>query len=399
MGGRPGSGAEGQDPHAPQDDGLSIFGPLELPRDETDYHAAYEEPQGYGGGYPPYDQAPGGTRVATPSMLVPPDPGMPGAPGFPPAGPPPAYPGGPPPGYPPPVPPGPQPYAAAAPPPAPPAPEGFPDMLFRPGPSSGPASAPVPGYGAPHHYPAVPPGPGQPQYSAPAMPQRRADSGLGSAASRGGPPRGVLIIAVVGAAAVLLAAGLFASGALSDDDKAKNAGGAGTSAGQGSGSPAPASPSPSPPKPTKSQAQQMDELLQVSAGSRNKVGEAVRAIERCDDIDTAVQTLNDAAAQRDQQVQALAALQTDQFSRGAELTGFLRQAWEASARADRAYAAWGQESAEDSCEDGRRAKSTDNRKDADAASREATTAKAKAVALWNPEATKAGLSPRTANEI
>jgi hypothetical protein len=89
MSGRPGSGRSGEGPGQPRDEGLSIFGPLELPRDETEYLPAYDE---YAADYGPGGiAADGATRIATPSMLVPPDPGYP-------AGHPPGYPGSPPPG-------------------------------------------------------------------------------------------------------------------------------------------------------------------------------------------------------------------------------------------------------------------------------------------------------------
>ncbi|MCF2529478.1 hypothetical protein [Yinghuangia soli] len=408
MSSRPEAGAPGEEPGAPKDEGLSIFGPLELPRDETDYYPypAYDADPGYG-------DAAGGTRVATPSMIVPPAPGHP-----------PAYPGhpAPPPGYPP-TPQGHPPGTPYGPPQAVMPPAGGPGAapaadpfagLFRPGPSAGPAAAPMAGagYAQPAHgYGAPPPpGAGQPQYAAPAMPQRRdpygsgpggpgASGGPGSGRGGGGVPRNVMVIGAVVAAVVLVVAALFASGALGgDDDKAKNAGGSGSP----SGSPSGAASSAPPAQPAKTQVQQMDELLQVSAGSRAKVSQAVSEIQKCGDaITTAVQTLNDAAAQRDEQVANLDRLKVDQIDRGTELVDWLRKAWTASAAADRSLAAWGQENADGECaeEDGKKAKSTDDKRAADRASGDATRAKNEAVKIWNPVAGQAGLKSRTANDI
>ncbi|WP_436786206.1 hypothetical protein [Yinghuangia sp. YIM S10712] len=409
MSGRPGPGARGDDPNAPEDEGLSIFGPLELPRDETELLPAYDEYAQYGD--------PGGTQVATPSMLLPPHPGGP------PPGPPPAYPGGPPPAHPapppyaPPAHSAPPPYAppgqAAAPPPYPAAhhapaaapTEAFPEGLFR----SDPPAGPGPGYAAPAA--GYPPAGAQPQYSEPARrpggasgAPRRTEFGGSGRGSGPGVPRAAIVAGAIGVFVVLLAVVVFASGMLDEDEGSKNTGAAGASSPAASAvaattAPASSSAPATSAAPAKSQAERLDELFDVSAGSRSTVQDAVREIDRCGDIAKAVQSLNAAAEQRDQQVRTLATLQLDELGRGDELAKWLREAWQASARADRAYAAWGRENAEDACEDGKRAKRTDNRRDADKASQDATEAKNKAVALWNPEAAKAGLGKRTAGEI
>lgn len=374
MSGRPGSGAPGEEPGAPKDEGLSIFGPLELPRDESGGYPTYEE---YGGADNPGGDG-GGTRIATPSMIVPPDPSRPPGP--------PAYPGGPPPGYPA-APGAPQGWPGApapqyGPPQGGPADDPF-ASLYRPGPPAGP------GYAAP-----PPPVSGQPQYAAPAMPPRHHESAPGPVP---GARRRVIVVGSVAAVAVLLVAALFASGVFGGGDETKNAGG---------GSPAPtasgaavAPPVATSSAPAKSQAQLMDELLDVSAGSRTKVAGAVADIERCRNVDAAIRTLDDAAEQRDQQIQKLDALKTDEIARGDELVEWLRKAWEASARADRSFADWGRENAEGECEDGDRAKTTGDKRDANKASGEATTAKTRAVTIWNEAAKAAGLQTRKATEI
>jgi len=243
------------------------------------------------------------------------------------------------------------------------------------------------------------------------VPGRRAEAVGGSGGSgRGtgqGLPRAAVVAGVVGVVVVLLAVIVFASGMLGGDDDSKNAAGGGASTNAASATPSAsasvsASASPSAPQTSatpKSQAQQLDELFEVSAGSRTTVQEAVREIQKCGDIAGAVKSLDEAAAQRDRQVATLGTLKFDEIARGDELARHLREAWKASAKADREYAAWGRESAKGTCEDGKSARRTDSRKDGDAASKDATEAKNKAVALWNPEATKAGLKTRTAGEI
>lgn len=387
-------GGRGADPGEPREEGLSIFGPLELPRDETDYQQPAYDPDDYG-------DAAGGTRIATPSMLLPP-PGA-GAPVYP-AGPPPAFPppAGAPPGYGPPAgfaQPGPPPPGSPA--GAPPADDPF-GNLFRPGTSTGPAPAPY-ASGPPVSVPPPPmggPG-GQPQYAPPAMPPRQDD--YAGAPSGGGRsvPRGALVAGAIGTAVVLLFAGLFAAGAFDGGDgkgdETKNAGaGSGAPATAGTAGAAPPASAPAP----KTQAQELDELMGLSAGARVKVNGAVTEIQKCGDLQNAVQTLNDAATQRDKQIARLGKLKTDQITSGPELVDWLRKAWTASAKSDRSLAAWGTENAQGECRHGKRAKDEGkNKRAADDAGKEATQAKNKAVALWNPVATQAGLPTRAATEI
>ncbi|NUU20532.1 MAG: hypothetical protein HOV68_03295, partial [Streptomycetaceae bacterium] len=210
-------------------------------------------------------------------------------------------------------------------------------------------------------------------------------------------PRGAIIAASVGVVAVVLIVVLVVGGVFDNKDGgADNAGGSGTPTPTGSARTTSAPPS----TPPKSQMQQMDDLLNTSAGSRTQVQQAVNEIEKCGDITNAVKTLNDAATDRDQQVRTLSQLKTDQIPRGAELSEWLRKAWEASAKADRAFAAWGQENAADACaRGGKRAKTTDSKRDATRESGTATNAKNKAVAIWNDAAKESGLNSRTAGEI
>lgn len=271
------------------------------------------------------------------------------------------------------------------------------DNLFRADPPAGPAG------------PAGPPPPQQP----PAMPYQ--GQGQGQAAGwqpdgggysgydghtgygdhdgggRGGVSPRVLI--GVGVAA-LVAIGLITGAALSggDGDPQAKDGGTPSAAPAGNGESAA-------PDDAKAQAKALSGLLAQSNNSRNAVIGAVQNIKKCEDLAKAAQDLRDAANQRESLVKKLGDLETGALPQHDALTSALTDAWNASAEADNAYAAWGDQVAGDKgCHKGK-ARSTHQQAKGNRASGDASAAKKEAAKLWNPIARKYGLDERQASQL
>jgi hypothetical protein len=145
------------------------------------------------------------------------------------------------------------------------------------------------------------------------------------------------------------------------------------------------------------QAQALSNLLGTANASRQAVIGAVGAIKSCDNPAAAQTALTQAATQRKQLLTSLAALKVDKLPTGQQLVDQLNQAWQASANADEAYAAWAGD-AVTGCDP---AKQGDNahRQAGDTASGAASTAKKQASTLWNSIATQAGLPNLTESQL
>ncbi|MYS80303.1 hypothetical protein [Embleya scabrispora] len=441
-----GRGPNGEQP------GPSPFGPLELPRDETEVLPRFEDyadqgpPQGYGAPQqypgqqqpygapqPPYDpdtpyrpnpaDPPGATRLGPPPVFAPP-----AGPGQVPPRPPHAPPGasaaagvpmgaGAPPAGPDPFRPSPAPAAGPA-----DATQAFPVSLFRDeagGPPAGPGPMGAPGQPMPPAYSAQPAPPGHstpppagyaapqpyaPHYAPPTGPPHGPGPDDHAGSGPTGRSRTPLIAAGVGALVVVAAIGAFAGGAFGDDDKSDTAGkGAATTApvkpdASGAATPGTTAPPAKADNGATAQASAVDRLLQDGAGSRQAVSRAVQQIQKCEDPAAGAQSLTEAARQRDQQIAGLAKLSTDKLGSGAELVAGLREAWAASAESDRELAAWGTEMAHGGCKD-HRAEYTEHKRAADRAGGRATTAKNKVVGLWNPIASDNNLKKRSAGDF
>ncbi|WP_377270724.1 hypothetical protein [Peterkaempfera sp. SMS 1(5)a] len=148
----------------------------------------------------------------------------------------------------------------------------------------------------------------------------------------------------------------------------------------------------------KAQAQALAGLLGNASSSHDAVVAAVGSINSCNDPAAARQQLVQAAGQRRQLVQSLGALKVDKLPNGAQLTAQLRAAWEASAKADDEYAAWGGDSVR-YCHKHHRPAPGGHRARGDAASGAATAAKKRASALWNPIAHRTGLPTRSFGDL
>lgn len=152
------------------------------------------------------------------------------------------------------------------------------------------------------------------------------------------------------------------------------------------------------PDPGADQAKALDALLKDSNSSRSAVVNAVAQIKVCQNLGPAAQSLNAAANQRSNLVNQLGKLSLAAVSNHEALAASLKQAWNASASADRHYAVWAMEVSRKNCVKGR-ARHTGHAQLGDRASGEATQAKNQAASLWNAVAKHYGLTERQATEL
>ncbi len=147
----------------------------------------------------------------------------------------------------------------------------------------------------------------------------------------------------------------------------------------------------------KAQANAIDQLLNASSASRQKLSPALTAVDNCADMSGAITTLQQVTTERDTQVQQSQSLVVDQLQNGAQLRSTLTQALTFSLQADQKFTAWAQAVAQTGCPG--QAPHEDNYAAAQAASASATTSKQQFVALWNPVAATYGLPTRTESTV
>lgn len=162
-----------------------------------------------------------------------------------------------------------------------------------------------------------------------------------------------------------------------------------------------ATPSTTPDAAAHKQAKALDDLLADASGDRKKADDAVRAVDRCDSagaVSDAGKQLTEAAKHRDSLVTRLNKLEFDQVDGGAEAASYLRSAWQDSADADRAFAAWAANAASGGCtKDGARHDADYDR--GTESSDEADQAKQDFADKWEPIAKEQGLEARPADAL
>jgi serine/threonine protein kinase len=149
------------------------------------------------------------------------------------------------------------------------------------------------------------------------------------------------------------------------------------------------------------QAKSLDQLLDRSADSRRMVVSAVNATQACTSpasVSAATGTLRDAAEQRSALISELNALDLSQVPGSADATTKLRAAWQHSADADSAYAAWAAGMEKGGCTPGS-APHDSNWRAGSEASAQATSAKNAFIEKWNPIAKRYGLPTRASDRI
>jgi hypothetical protein len=199
---------------------------------------------------------------------------------------------------------------------------------------------------------------------------------------------------VVSCAAVGLGAGALMGGGDEENESATRTTISAGSQAQDTTSPAPVSEDPA-----KAQAVQLDKLLADSGDSRSKVIAAVQSIKNCDNLARAAADLRSAADQRNGLVDRLEQLSVDKLPNHAKLIAALTEAWQASASADKHYAAWADQTAGRKGCKKNQARITTQTAAGNRASGEATAAKAEAASLWNPIAEKYELSKRQRTDL
>jgi len=147
----------------------------------------------------------------------------------------------------------------------------------------------------------------------------------------------------------------------------------------------------------KAQAVAIDQLLNASSASRQKLGPALTAVDGCGDVNGAITTLTQVTTERDGQVKQGQNLAVDQLNGGSQLKSALVQALTFSLQADQKFTAWAQAVAAGGCTG--HAPHEDNYNAAQTASASATTNKQQFVALWNPVAATYGLQSRSESTV
>jgi zinc-ribbon domain len=155
---------------------------------------------------------------------------------------------------------------------------------------------------------------------------------------------------------------------------------------------------PVPPSDLPTQASAVDALLSMSVASRAAVVQAAAQIGACTSLAGAQATMTAAAATRETAANNAASLPVSALPNGSGLISLLTSMMQASATADRGYAAWAGDVAAGSC-NGESAVHTANFTAAEAASAQATALKLQFVAAWSPIATQAGLPTRAADQL
>jgi hypothetical protein len=173
-------------------------------------------------------------------------------------------------------------------------------------------------------------------------------------------------------------------------------GGSGSLSVAGAGTAARASVSSARPTPQNGQQQAavIGGYLTQSAAARRGVSGAIASINGCQNVPGAVATLQSAANARTQILAALTDAQVSALPGGSGMLADLRQALQASAEADRHYAAWGA-TATASCSG--HAAHTPDYSAAQQSDNAATAAKQRFVQSWNRVAAQFGLSQQSAS--
>lgn len=147
------------------------------------------------------------------------------------------------------------------------------------------------------------------------------------------------------------------------------------------------------------QARAIDALLRDSISARDEVVAAVVHTRKCARIDRNVRDLRAGARKRERLVRRLGTLDVSAIPNGTKLISALRRAWNRSAEADRAFAAWARQVGQPGgCSGGTPVKGPKYRHAVEA-SAAASQAKARFVRLWNPIAAKTGLPERSKDGI
>jgi hypothetical protein len=148
----------------------------------------------------------------------------------------------------------------------------------------------------------------------------------------------------VAAAAVVVGAASYALGtaAVQDDGDTTNGATGSTAPALNDTTGSPKSPKPSIDPQAMAQARALHTLIAQSATDKQRIATAAAQLQRCDHVQQAIQTFEDAAASRDHLVDQAAGLDVGLLPGGGAAVSHFSAALRAAAEADRAYVAWGE---------------------------------------------------------
>ncbi|MGP4002731.1 hypothetical protein [Streptomyces sp. 8N706] len=148
------------------------------------------------------------------------------------------------------------------------------------------------------------------------------------------------------------------------------------------------------------QAEALAGLLARNDGTRGGVSDAVGVVQRCEntsDVSEAQAVFERAARNRGDLVAGLEKLEVDGLPGGPAAAGRLREAWQASADADLAYARWAADMSANGCTPSSSARN--DWQEAAEANVRATKAKKAFVGMWAPIAEQYGLATRSWDQL
>lgn len=258
---------------------------------------------------------------------------------------------------------------------------------FRDDPSPGSSTSPLPvtpPHGAPPPGPAAPPtGPAEPEGF---IGLWWASADRPTAAAQASRPRTVNRTWLIAAGFIVLAGLLgVVIGLLSHGDGKAATGGIETADAPDTVQP-------------REQAIALDRLLSGSHEDRQAVVSAVVSLQQCRNLAASTATLRDAASSRQALVTRLDKVETSKIPGGTRLKSTLREAWQSSADADRAFARWGRQISAGGCPGGQPKKTAAYRAGVHS-SAGASRAKKSFVDQWNEVASRFDLKPRKFSQI
>ncbi|WP_238016270.1 hypothetical protein KZZ52_53480 [Dactylosporangium sp. AC04546] len=178
-----------------------------------------------------------------------------------------------------------------------------------------------------------------------------------------------------------------------------SAGSAGSAGSTGSAAPAVTSAAPAatpaPAADPRAQAAAIDAVLDASIASRKKLNDAIKLVGDCTLIEKAIGDLRTVGTERESQMASVSRFDLSALPRGEELRSLLNEALSYSLAADRSFVLWAQAVQGSGCG----GSGSGHYDEAQAQSRNASAAKERFVAVWNPVVAPYGLRYRSSNDI
>ncbi|MFF5233087.1 hypothetical protein [Dactylosporangium sp. NPDC000521] len=141
----------------------------------------------------------------------------------------------------------------------------------------------------------------------------------------------------------------------------------------------------------RAQAAAVDAVLDASVASRTKLNDAIARVDDCASVEQAIGDLRAVGAERQAQLDSVAALDLSAIPEGEQLRGLLTEALRHSLAADRGFVASARVVQDGGCDGGGRA----DYQEAQRQSRLAGDAKERFLAVWHPIAARHGLRERS----